>query len=107
VQAGNSCDTDEATQQDTLALLSPNATVVARDLYIKQAGAPGVSRTYGLRFEGTDTSVSCTLGAADTTCNSGGATATIPPGSRILLKIVSGDAANGNGFWLGWRATTP
>lgn len=108
VQAGNSCTADEATQQNTLAFLSPNATIVARDLFVRQAGAAFTSRTYALRVEGTDTAVACTLaGDTQTTCNSGAATATIPPGSRILLKVDSSANALANGFWFGWRATTP
>jgi hypothetical protein len=106
VQAANSCIADEGTQQNDRAAMSPNATIVARDLFIKQAGPSGGPRTYTLRVEGTDTAVSCTLDAFAETCNSGGATATIQPGSRILLHIVSSNP-NPNGFWFGWRATTP
>ena len=107
VQAGNTCTTDEATQQNQYSALSPNATIVARDLFIKQANPTFGSRTYTLRVEGTDTAVSCTIaGADDQTCNSGGATATIQPGSRILLHL-SAAIGQANGFWFGWRATTP
>jgi hypothetical protein len=105
-QANNSCTTDEATQQNTLALLSPNATIVARDLFVRSNGFRFVPETFTLRVEGTDTSVACTIAGA-ATCNSGAATATIPPGSRILLKIASASAGGSYGFWFGWRATTP
>ena len=106
VQAANSCIADEGTQRNERAAMSPNATIVARDLFIKQAGSSFGSRTYTLRVEGSDTAVNCTLDAIAQTCNSGGATATIQPGSRILLHIVSSNP-NPNGFWFGWRATTP
>jgi hypothetical protein len=106
-QANNSCTTDEATQQNTLSVQSPNATIVARDLSVRAANASGVSQTYRLRVEGTDTSIACTLAAAVTTCDSGAATAVIPPGSRILLKVESDPSTFNYGFWFGWRATTP
>jgi hypothetical protein len=104
VQAGNTCTSDEATQQNERSALTPNATIVARDLFVRQAGATAGSRTFTLRVEGVDTAVSCTIAGPQQTCNSGGATATIQPGSRILLHIAPGF---GGGFWFGWRATTP
>jgi hypothetical protein len=107
VQAVNTCTTDEATQQNERAALSPNRTIVARDLFVKQAGGTAGTRSYTLRVEGTDTAVGCTLsGFSQDTCNSGDATATIPPGSRILLHI-SATGGVGHGFWFGWRATSP
>jgi hypothetical protein len=108
VQAGNTCSMDEETVQNTLSALSPNAPIVARDLFVKQAGTTeGGSRTFTLRVEGTDTAVTCTIGEFDDTCISGAATVTIQPGSRILLHIISPGEAQPRGFWFGWRATTP
>ena len=109
VQAGNMCISNEDEVQNTLSALSPNAPIVARDLFVKQAGpVSGGSRTFTLRVEGTDTAVTCTLVGFDETCNSGAATATIQPGRRILLHINNpSEDAGGNGFWFGWRATTP
>ena len=103
------CTADEGTQQNERSALSPNATIVARDLFVRQGGVTGSggSRTYTLRVEGTDTAVSCTINeSTGQTCNSGGATATIPPGSRILLHVHS-ISIPGQDFWFGWRATTP
>jgi hypothetical protein len=102
------CVTDEATAQNERAAMTPNATIVARDLFVRQAGnsgAPPSGITYTLRAEGSDTAVSCTVTVAET-CNSGTATATIPPGSRILLHVTT-TLAPPRGFWFGWRATTP
>ena len=105
-QANNTCTTDEGTQLNTLSLMSPNATIVARDLSVRMAGSGFPQQTFTLRVEGTDTSVACTLVGTET-CNSGTATAEIPPGSRILLKIESLPFGSSYGFWFGWRATTP
>ena len=106
-QLNNSCTTTEATQQDTLAVLTPNAPIVARDLFVLTAGTQFSVETFTLRFEGTDTSVACTVSFTNN-CNSGSATAVIPPGSRILLKVESSTGGGGSyGFWFGWRATTP
>jgi Collagen triple helix repeat (20 copies) len=105
-QANNSCTTDEATQQNTLSLLTPNAPIVARDLFVRTNGTQFEVETFTLRFEGTDTSVACTVFFANN-CNSGSASAVIPPGSRILLKIESATNGGSYGFWFGWRATTP
>ncbi len=88
-------------------MLSPNVPIVARDLSVLTAGDQFSVETFTLRFEGTDTSVACTV-TFDNQCNSGSATAVIPPGSRIVLKVESSTGGGGSyGFWFGWRATTP
>lgn len=89
---------------------SPNAAIVARDLSVNVATAPGgaAARTFTLVDDDTPTGVSCTIAGAQTACDSGNATATISPGSSLSLSASltltppAGTAAN----W-GWRATGP
>jgi hypothetical protein len=89
--------------------LSPNADMVARDLSVKLTAAPGLfdSRTFTLRDDGVSTSVACTISETATTCNSGGATATISPGSELSIRITVTGVADLADALIGWRATTP
>jgi hypothetical protein len=97
----------------TLAQVSPNSTIVARDLAVRasleSAGVGNTHATFTLLDDGTPTSVSCTITDPNDRCNSGTATANIAPGSRLVLRIevtgVGGGDATDIGF--GWRATTP
>lgn len=93
---------------------SPNATIVARDLVVTakldHGGDPG-DATFTLRDDGADTAVSCTMPSPGTIsrCDSGEATASISPGSRLSLQIsaTGGLTVDAEGVEFGWRATTP
>jgi hypothetical protein len=104
--AGSSTpDGDESTRVH----MSPNARVVARDLRVRGfAIGVGAPIEVVLRDDGVDTAVSCNLPAVDAptdvTCDSGGATATIEPGSDISLRVATGGVSY---LRFGWRATTP
>lgn len=103
----------------TVSHVSPNFTIVARDLFIRgtlsSSGATGTATaTFTLRDDFADTVVSCTLsfpnpfaGGVDTACNSGASTRTISPGSEISLRITTGAATTVQFVRFGWRATTP
>src|SRR6266566_4798412 len=67
---------------------SPNATMVARDLYVATNVAPGGvdSRAVTLRVNHVDTALGCTITGTATTCTSG-ATVTVPPGSILSMKL--------------------
>ncbi len=99
--------------------ISPNSTIVARDLAIVTSGSTGaISKNvlFTLMDDGTATSLSCTIQVPQNanpntllSCNSGAATATIGPGSQISLQVTVG---GGNGgiaapVQFGWRATMP
>jgi hypothetical protein len=109
----NNPDNDEGSVVD----ITPNVTIVARDLVVKLSIAPSVScpeapdcsRTLTLRDDGADTSVACTVVGSATTCDSGTNSATIGPGSAISIKatIPTGTPNNGPNVRIGWRATTP
>ena len=104
--------------------LSPNSTIVARDLAVFAEGHLSVSAgliTFTLMDDGSPTSVQCgkpftpapTQGPL--TCNSGAATATISPGSELTLQIRTQppNPASPEQVRLffpvrfGWRAATP
>jgi hypothetical protein len=109
--------------------LSPNATIIARDLRVRatvSAGVPGsvggfAFVTFTLRDDGVDTAVTCTMTlnapstgstTAERTCNSGQATATIAAGSDLSIKAVATaeggvSSASASAARFAWRATTP
>lgn len=89
---------------------SPKAGVLARDLFVRQSVAPGAgaARSFTLYVNGNPTLVTCTVTHPSTTCDSGGATHTIPGGSTISLKYENSvTTPTGTPFTFGWRAVTP
>jgi hypothetical protein len=93
-------------------MASPNAAIVARDLFVSADAAPGVgnSRQYELRLASTGSAipVGCAMsGASQTTCDSGVATGTIPAGDGITLRISNSGTPGGTTIEFGWRGTTP
>jgi hypothetical protein len=91
------------------AKLSPNATIVARDLAVNLSDTPGPmgTRTFTLRVDGQKTDVGCTMTVNEQTCNSGSATATIPPASEVDLFQEHNSVMNTALAEWAWRATTP
>lgn len=95
--------------------LSPNATIVARDLSVKtqtSTGPAGGTATFTLMDDESPTPVSCTVSLAfpmgNVNCNSGGATATISPGSELSLRMtIAGESPLTQFVRFAWRATTP
>ena len=95
------------------AQLSPNATVVFRDLAVQIATPPGTgdSRTFSVRVGSVNPAVlSCTISGTDTTCNSGTDAITALAGRTMTFRADvpagSSPAANSETRW-GFRATTP
>lgn len=91
--------------------LSPNATIVARDLSVRVGTAPSANTAlkFTLTDDLVDTPLTCTVNSGSQTCDSGGTTATIAAGSRLSLKVTNPGtvmSASSNAEW-GWRATTP
>jgi hypothetical protein len=91
------------------AKVSPNAAIVARDLVVKLSDGPGAmgTRTFTLRVDGQKTDVGCAIAGFETTCNSGSATATIPPTSEVDLFQEHNSVTNTALAEWAWRATTP
>jgi hypothetical protein len=92
-------------------MASPNATMVARDLFVSANVAPGTgnSRQYELRLASSGSGIlGCTMsGAAQTTCNSGASTANVPAGDGITLRVSNSGTPGGSSIEFAWRATTP
>jgi len=97
-------------------MTSPNQTVVVRDLYVRLSDAPGAgaSRTAYIGVVKPalplppDPAISCAITDSATTCDSGDATVTIPPGTRLTFAVVNGATPPGNTtIEFGYRATTP
>ena len=89
--------------------VSPNTTLVARDLFVSTDTAPGgvESRAVTFRVNHVDTALKCTMTGAAKSCDSGTATVNVPPGSIISMKLEkSGGATMGYVYW-GFRLTTP
>ena len=96
--------------ESDVTYLSPNQTIVARDLAVKVSTAVvgGGSRVFTLRDDGADTAVTCTIGGPNnTTCNSGAATATISAGSELSIEVTENSAPGSTTALFGWRATAP
>ena len=101
--------------ENTRTHLSPNATIVARDLAVRALmSGSGDTATFTLRDDGGDTAVSCTItvnapsSLVVQTCDSGASTATILPGSELSLEItVNGTTLIKPPILFAWRATTP
>lgn len=104
--------------------LSPNSTIVARDLAVKaRLGSHHVfetTATFTLMDDSSATPVSCTLVGPvwegpgpppdeELSCNSGAATATISPASKLSLRITTSpdQATLTLPALFGWRAATP
>jgi len=82
---------DSATSQQ----ISPNATTVVRDLFVRLEAAPGMglSRQFRLTNHNFTTLIDCTVSGTATTCNSAGDTATVPPGTGLVIVQTSGPVA--------------
>jgi hypothetical protein len=92
---------------------TPNTTVVLRDLFVRAviAPGPGATRTGYLGVAGDlppHPAISCAITGSATTCDSGEATLSVPPGSRLLFALESSviDPADST-VEFGYRATTP
>jgi hypothetical protein len=96
------------------SMLSPNQTVVLRDLSVRVVPAPGgaATRTAYVGILGgslpPDAAISCAVGGGETTCDSGNATLTVPAGSPLTFALQNGAVAPANStVQFGYRATTP
>lgn len=118
VAAGNAKEIDpsgpgtEAGAGDLSRMLTPNATVIVRDLSVRLVTAPGGSATRHFELHennGASTGVGCDIGGAATTCDSGVTTASVPPGTPLTLSMQSGGTGTAAGTIAQWgfRATTP
>ena len=98
-----------------VGFLSPNATIVARDLAVATSVAPGVgeAREFHLRVPGAG-AITCSTGAASSGCSNGSDTLTISPQSLVFFQVT--DICSGSArivcppstdVVFGWRATTP
>jgi hypothetical protein len=112
------------TVESDATFLSPNVDLTARDLVVQFTAAPSCSiqgcpgnsptynqRTLTLRVNGTDTSLSCTVQGTSQTCDSGTASATVPKGSLVSVKVRSAvtspqeqDNSSGTDVLFGWKA---
>jgi hypothetical protein len=87
----------------------PNGTCVAQALTVQVTTSPGAgnSRTFTLRDDAADTSLTCTVSGTNTTCNSGAATVAIAAGSRVSLKSVAAGAPPNTDALFGFLCVAP
>ena len=92
--------------ESDIEMLSPNASLTAKDLAVKTSAAPGLGNTVTVtvRAEGADTSVTCTVSGLGTTCSNSSASATVNAGSRVLLKLTSTGTITPLSVLVGWQA---
>ncbi|HEX8741619.1 MAG TPA: collagen-like protein [Thermoleophilaceae bacterium] len=89
--------------------LSPDHAIVARDLAIRLGDEPGADEAYVVTFQldSLDTALTCTVSGLDETCGNTTAAVTVPPRSRIALKVEVTPGAINRRVLFGWRALTP
>jgi hypothetical protein len=95
--------------------ISPNATVVLRDLsaWVSEPPGPGGASwtiSIGVRngIATLDPAITCEVaGAFNQVCDSGGQTVTVPPGSGLYLRVDRSGGAVDADLSYGYRATTP
>ena len=84
----------------------PNRACVAGNLSVKTllGTSPGANRqvAFNLRVNGVDTAVACTVMNLGTSCTSGAATAAIPAGAFVSLKMLGSNATTGSTFPVGF-----
>jgi hypothetical protein len=86
--------------------VTPNATTVVRDLVGRLESAPGAG-TGGRLFQifnldANAVALSCLVSGTDTTCDSGDASATLPPNTRYTLRIFNGNPSAGPSNGAAW-----
>jgi Collagen triple helix repeat (20 copies) len=84
--------TTATTTEANVTMLSPNGPCTAQNLSVRLTTAPGGahSKQVFIRVDGTtDTSVTCTITGAATTCHSGAASVSIAAGSQLSIKILT------------------
>jgi hypothetical protein len=93
--------------------VTPNTTTVVRDLVGRLESTPGTG-TGGRLFQVLDLDanavvLSCLVSGTATTCDSGDASATLPPKTRYLMRIFNGNPSAGpsNGAAWSFRLLTP
>ncbi len=102
-----------STTESSVTLLSPNASIVARDLIVHEPGGNGGGnpRHYTLRVNGTDTALTCTtVGNTAETCTHSQHAVTIPGGSQLsfhFTRTLQGAGSGDVAPQIAWRATTP
>jgi hypothetical protein len=92
-------------------MLSPNTTIVARDLALRLANPPGAAGEYykmTFQLDSGDTPLTCTItGTVETSCGDSEHTVTIPPRSRMSLELEVSAGSVSRRVMFGWRAVTP
>lgn len=97
----------------TRAQVSPNATIVVRDLAVIQTNTSGASGQLRYRLQDLNTPspnvlLECSIsGATAKSCNSGSQSATVLPGTKLVIEIALIGTTNSTFAGWGWRATTP
>jgi hypothetical protein len=67
---------------------------------------PGASRTFGVGTSGK--TLTCSISGTQTSCNSQGATTTLPPGTQLQFSIGNGNVApDDTSVHFAYRAVTP
>lgn len=101
--------TDATNTESDVTVASPNAPILARDLFVEVTVPPGPGDAWQvfLLDDSIFTDVFCTISDSDTTCNSE-FTALIGAGSRLSIAMSAlGLGPATTDVLFGWRATTP
>jgi hypothetical protein len=96
----------DASPNEAQTTLSPNVALTATNFCVRLEGAPGTgnSLTFRLRANGADTALVCTLAGSATSTNSGAASAALPAGAVLSIRIEATGAPNAGSALFGWEA---
>ena len=99
------------TDETAVVQISPAGTIVARNLfatYANHSALDGATRSFTLRVDGSDSSLTCTYTAPATSCSNTIDAVTIPAGSVLSIRFFQGGSSIGDGDVLvGFQATSP
>jgi hypothetical protein len=89
--------------------VTPTVDVVVRDLIARFQGAPGAGHNRSVTlFVNDAATLSCTVAGSDTVCDTGSATAMVPPKSVLKIRELNGPAGAGPSTGVSWSfRTTP
>lgn len=90
--------------------MTPNATVVLRDLAVKVQNPPGASDASWVIVVGSSAGdgISCRIrGFFATRCDSGGQVFTLPPHTRLTVAVFNENNATPSNLEFAYRAVTP
>jgi hypothetical protein len=81
--------------------------VVVRDLTFSAGTPESGSITLRLFANSAETPLACTISGSANSCNSGSATAVLPPGTKLVMRVTKSNSGYVGELGWGFRTLTP